>query len=162
MIKFVTNIQSFWDEDLKNHIYSREVPFVNKNFNHLDKNYYDRGFLLQSFNEELPDSGRKFLLSIPTEIGSVSWTCISPNLILPTHKDSFYTLRKKENVELDECIRYLIFLQDHVFGQIAVFENKVISTWSKGDMWVFDSNEFHYAVNASNVPFHTCQVSTIK
>jgi hypothetical protein len=162
MIEFVTNIQSFWDEDLKNHTYAREVPFVAKNFDHLDRTYYNRDHLLQSFNEELPNGWQRFLKAFDATSGSVSWTCILPNLILPSHRDTFYTMRQEHNVSIEQCFRYLIFLGDWHFGQYAGFENKHISHWKKGDVWMFDSTEMHFAVNASNAPFHSCQVSTFK
>lgn len=162
MIEFVTNIKSFWDEDLSNHNYARQVPFVARNFDHLDRNYYNRDHLLQSFNDELPLGWQKFLESVNVEHGSVSWTCILPNLILPSHRDTFYTMRQEHNIEIDRCFRYLIFLEDWTFGHYAGFESKHISHWKKGDVWVFDSNELHFAVNASNIPFHSCQVSTFK
>lgn len=162
MIEFVTNIKSFWDEDLRSHNYARQVPFVARNFDHLDRDYYNRDYLLQSFNDELPLGWQKFLESMNVGQGSVSWTCILPNLILPSHRDTFYTMRQENNIEIDRCFRYLIFLEDWTFGHYAGFENTHISNWKKGDVWVFDSNELHFAVNASNVAFHSCQVSTFK
>jgi len=161
LIKFYTTIENFWQEDLKNHSYARTVPFVARNFDHLDRNYYNRDHLLQSFNDELPCADR-FEQVLNVKNSSVSWTCILPNTILPTHRDTFYTLRQQHNVEIDQCFRYLIFLEDWSFGHIAVFENNIITNWKAGNVWIFDSEELHYAVNASNVPFHSCQVSTFK
>lgn len=161
MIKFYKKIENFWQEDLKNHSYARSVPFVARNFDHLDRNYYTSGHLLQSFNEEL-SCADKFKKSLDVRNSSVSWTCILPNTILPTHKDTFYTLRQQFNVEIDRCFRYLIFLENWAFGHIVVFENKIITDWKAGDVWIFDSEEMHYAVNASNKFLHCCQVSTYK
>lgn len=162
MIEFKTNIQSFWDKDLNTHRYARQVPFVAKNFDHLDRQYYNRDYLLQSFNEELPNCWKKFLSSTDVHVGTVSWTCILPNVILPSHHDTFYTMRQEHDISIDACFRYLIFLEDWQFGHYAGFTKKHISHWKKGDVWVFDSTEIHFAVNASNFPFHTCQVSTFK
>lgn len=161
MLEYYTNLSPFWNEDLKNHVYAREVPFVAKNFNHLDRTYYNKDHLLQSFNEELTCS-EKFKKSLNVKEGSVSWTCILPNVILPTHRDTFYTLREQHNVGIENCFRYLIFLEDWVFGHYAGFEKRSITNWKAGDVWIFDHQELHYAVNASNIPFHSCQVSTFK
>jgi hypothetical protein len=132
---------------------------VAKNFDHLDRNYYNRDYLLQSFNEEL-SCADKFKESLSVSKGSVSWTCVLPNVILPTHKDTFYTLRQEHNIQIENCFRYLIFLEDYIFGQYVGFENKNITDWKAGDVWIFDHKELHYAVNASNSLFHSCQVST--
>lgn len=159
MLEFVKNIENFWKEDLVNHMYIREVPFIAKNFDHLDRKYYNKDYLLQSFNDELSCTSQfKDVLNVVK--GSVSWTCILPNVILPIHNDTFYTLRQEHNVESNRCYRYLIFLEDWVFGHYAGFETQSITNWKAGDVWKFDGVEMHYGVNASNVPFHTCQVST--
>jgi len=160
MIRFVKNIQDFWSEDLKRHSYARQVPFVAKNFDHLDRTYYNRDYLLQSFNDELPGCWKNFYSAVGVDKGSVSWTCIIPNLILPSHRDTFFTLRQQLQIEVEQCIRYLIFLEDWQFGHLLGFEHMNIVNWKKGDVWAFDSTELHFAVNASNSHFHSCQVST--
>jgi len=159
MLEYVTNIDNFWKQDLDGHTYARQVPFVAKNFDHLDRKYYNKDYLLQSFNEELPCAD-KFKESLDAAHASVSWTCVLPDVILPTHSDTFYTLRQKHNVSIEQCFRYLIFLEDWTFGQFVGFTNKNITNWKAGDVWKFDSTEMHFAVNASNELFHTCQVSS--
>ena len=159
MPEFVKNINVFWKEELASHTYSREVQFVAKNFDHLDRKYYNKDYLLQSFNEEL-SCAEQFKHALDAVQASVSWTCILPDVILPTHKDTFYTLRQEHNVELDDCYRYLIFLEDWVFGQYVGFEDTSITNWVAGDVWKFTGHEMHYGVNASNCLFHTCQVSS--
>lgn len=161
MAKYVKRIHNFWKKDLAEHTYTREVPFVARNFDHLDRKYYNKDYLLQSFNEELPNASQ-FKSSLDAVQASVSWTCILPNVILPTHKDTFYTLRQTHNIELDDCYRYLIFLEDWIFGHYVGFEHENITHWKAGDVWKFTGYEMHYGVNASNVSFHTAQVSTFK
>lgn len=161
MVKYVTTIDNFWSKDLAEHKYVREVPFVARNFSHLDKEYYSTGHLLQSFNEELKNP-EEFKKVLTVENASVSWTCILPNVILPTHYDTFYTTRQLYNVDVEQCYRYLVFLEDWVFGQLVGFKETNITNWKSGDVWYLDSTEFHFAVNASNQPFNSCQVSTFK
>ena len=161
MPEYVKNIDNFWKQDLADHIYVRKVPFVAKNFDHLDRKYYNKDFLLQSFNDELP-CAEKFESALKVEKSTVSWTNILPDVILPTHKDTFYTLRQEHNIALDDCYRYLIFLEDWTFGHYVGFENKNIVHWKSGDVWKFTGHEWHFAVNASNVHFHTAQVSTFE
>ena len=159
MLQYYTTIDNFWKDELSTHNYTRNVVWDAKNFNHLDKDYYNSGYLLQSFNEEL-SCAEQFKGVLDAHTASVSWTCILPNVILPTHKDTFYTLRQEHNVELDDCYRYLIFLEDWVFGQYVGFEDTSITKWGAGDVWRFTGHEMHYGVNASALNFHTCQVST--
>ena len=161
MIERYGIIENFWRADLATHSYARKVPFVAKNFDHLDRRYYNKEYLLQSFNEELPNA-QQFKDVLNVSKGSVSWTCVLPNVILPTHKDTFYTLRVEHNVAVEDCFRYLIFLEDWEFGQYVAFQGVDINGWKSGDVWRFDSEDLHYAANASNIPFHSCQVSTFR
>ena len=161
MPKYFKNIDNFWKDDLTNHNYKRKVEYVARNFDHLDRNFYNHGYILQSFNEELKNSD-KFKNALEVENGSVSWTCILPNSILPSHKDTFYTLRQEFNIDLDQCFRFLIFLEDWKFGHYVGFENINITHWKAGDVWIFDGTEMHFGVNASNENFHSCQVSTFQ
>jgi hypothetical protein len=161
MPEYVKTLDNFWREDLKKHTYTKQVPFVAKNFDHLDRSYYNKDFLLQSFNSEVP-CYVKFKDILNVVHASVSWTNILPNVILPTHKDTFYTLRQEHNVEFDNCFRYLIFLDNWEFGHYVGFEAVNITHWKAGDVWKFTGHEMHYGINASNNPFHTCQVSTFK
>lgn len=159
MFKFVTTIENFWTQDLENHSYARKTELVAKNFDHLKKEYYDKNYILQSFDQELP-CANKFKQLLSVEQGSVSWTCLLPNSILPTHTDRFYTLRQNYNFKIENCVRYLVFLEDWLMGQYVGFEDNNITRWKTGDVYKFDHTEIHFAVNASNEPFHTCQVST--
>lgn len=161
MCEYICRLNNFWKEDLAKHKYAREVPFVAKNFDHLDRSYYNKDYILQSFNEEV-SCASQFKNILGSVNASVSWTCILPNVILPTHKDTFYTLRQQYNVKLDDCYRYLIFLEDWVFGHYVGFETHHITNWTVGDVWKFTGYEMHYGVNASNIAFHTCQVSMFK
>jgi len=159
MIEFVKTIDPFWQKELSEHNYAREVPFVAKNFDHLDREYYNKDQVLQSFDADI-DNTQQFKDALDVKQGTVGWICIEPNVILPSHKDTFYTMRQTYNVTIEQCFRYLIFLEDWQFGHYVGFTTKNITNWKAGDVWKFDSTELHYAVNASNLHFHSCQVST--
>ena len=71
MIEYVRNITNFWEDDLKIHEFARQVPFVAKNFEHLDRKFYNSGYLLQSFNDELVNAeGFKKVLDVAVEPGA--------------------------------------------------------------------------------------------
>ena len=165
MIEYVTTIDNFWKDSIEDFKYSRSVPYESMTYqkDKWHKNFHI-GNLLQAFENELPIFYKNFSRSlqlnenIPT---MTSWICIVPNQIIGPHNDSFFQLRKKYNdPDISQCRRYLIFLEDWVFGQIVEFKSKTIRNWSNGDVWIFDSTETHWAGNASNFNFHTCQVST--
>lgn len=161
MIDFVKNIKNFWREDLANHSYERKTYFDSPNFDHLDRQYYNKDYLLQSFNKDVP-CAEKFRSALDATKSSVSWTNILPDVILPTHKDEFFTLRKEHDVSIDACYRYLVFLEDWTFGHLVGFQDKILANWKAGDVWKFTGHDMHFGVNASNIPFHTAQVSTFK
>ena len=159
MIEYVTRIDNFWKDDLVNYTYTKKIPFVGKLFDHLDRTYYNKGHVLQSFDDDVPNAQHfKNALNVTTD--SLSWVCIEPNVIVPTHRDTFYPIRETYNVNLEQCFRYIVFLEDWQFGHYVGFTNKNITKWKAGDVYKFDSTELHYAVNVSNLRFHTCQVNT--
>jgi len=76
------------------------------------------------------------------------------------HTDNFYKLRTQHSVDIDNCLRYLVFLKDWTLGHAVEFEEINITRWKIGDVWVFDSKSKHWASNASNINFLTCQINT--
>lgn len=160
MIEYVKNIPDFWSEHIVNFEFPHNVSMGQRDYFH--PNYFlPSAEILQAFDEEVPCK-EIFINEIGTKQGSISLICLEPGKVVPIHKDKFYKFRKDYNVDVDDCLRHLIFLQDWSLGQIVEFENKVITKWNKGDVWIFDTQQFHYAANASNSNFITCQVNTVK
>jgi hypothetical protein len=158
---FKGNITDFWSEGLEDYQYVNQTPFKGMRDN-WHENYATDKYLLQSFNEELPAFYKKFYEILNVKEGTVAWTCLVPNTILPPHIDKFYLLSKRCGIEQKNCIRYVIFLEDWKFGQYVQLGETPVVKWNKGDIWYFDWEVNHFAVNASNYNFHTCQVSTEK
>ena len=48
MPKFVTNVEPFWQQELKDHTYARTVDWSAKNFDHLNKEDYNTGHLIST------------------------------------------------------------------------------------------------------------------
>jgi len=164
MIKFIKNLENFWSSDLESYQYARQVPYNSmKNGLHWHENF-KTGVLWQSVESELPSFYQSFKLGLDVDIETsvVSWICIQPGQFIAPHHDTFYQLLKQNHLaSIDQCLRYLIFLEDWEFGQIVDFESIVIKQWRKGDTWAFNHTEKHWACNSSNKKFHTCQVNSI-
>ena len=165
MIKFVKNIENFWSHSLTHHQYVRHTPYADmRNGEHWHDNFKS-GVLQQSFGSELPDCYPQFVtaLDLDPALSVVSWIGIEPGQFVAPHQDTFYQLRKSNHDQytIDQCLRYLVFLESWQFGQIVDFESATIRNWNAGDVWVFDHTELHWAGNGSNNTFHTCQVNTI-
>jgi hypothetical protein len=160
MIRFFGTIEDFWSADLKSYQFVNRYSAGQRSSFH--KNYSNtNNDLLQGFDSELPVKGRLFLQQLKLTIGTVSWTCIEPGQSIPVHTDAFYKFRIENDIDISQCIRYLIFLQDWSFGHVVEFEELSLTKWKCGDVWVFDHNSKHFASNASNTDFITCQVNTI-
>lgn len=163
MIKYVKNIEDFWSKDIENFIFTVESPLGASGREYWSHpNFQKLKLLSQAFDNDLPDYWKRFLIELGATEGTVSWTNIQPGQILPVHTDEFYKLRIKYSVDIKVCLRYLIFLSDWVLGHFVDFEEKIITRWKKGDVWVFDHQEFHCGANASQKDFITCQVNVFK
>jgi hypothetical protein len=157
MIEFVGNIEDFWSQHLSNFVFPHRVKVAGQR-DYFHPNYVDAE-ILQAFGDEIPKHN-KFFEALKIKQGSISLTCLQPGQIIPVHTDSFYKLRQDYNVKLEQCIRFLIFLNDWELGHIAEFQETCITKWCKGDVWKFDYNSKHCAANASQATFITCQVNT--
>jgi len=158
MIEYVGNIDDFWSKQFADYVLPHKVNVGQRD--HFHPNYSQTSAeILQAFDNEVPCK-EQFMSAVGAQIGSISLICLEPGQIIPVHKDSFYKLRQDHNVDIGDCIRYLIFLQDWEMGHFVEFRETCITKWNKGDVWKFDSVSEHYAVNASQINFVTCQVNT--
>lgn len=163
MISFYGNIKDFWTESLNSYEFPNSVNTgQNPNFH---ENYYrDTNNLLQGFDEELPAVCQQFYkeLNVESHDKAMSWTCLVPGNVIPVHQDKFYKLRTKHNVDISKCLRFLVFLQDWELGHYVEFEERVITQWKKGDVWMFNHESKHFAGNSSNNNFYTCQINIVE
>jgi len=162
MIQYAGKVENFWQDDLDSHTFCNVYNFGNTRDYHHQNLKGEVSIASQSFNNELPQYWRKFLDHFDLAEGSVSWTLLEPGRIVPIHQDLFVVLRKNHNVDLENCVRYIVMLEDWQFGQTMEFKDQVIRKWQSGDCWAFDHTEPHWAVNASNCNFYTCQISSFK
>ena len=161
MLNYWGNIKDFWSIDLEKYKFPESVSTGQRDGFH--ENYFsESNNLAQGFGDQLPKSCENFFTELGIKVGTISWTCIEPARVIPTHNDAFYKLRTEHGVDIDDCVRYLIFLQDWELGHMVEFDKQPITKWKKGDVWVFDHLEYHCAANTSNNNFVTCQVNTIK
>ena len=159
-IAWVLSSKPFWQTALAKHKFQNKTPIAPRDDYHI--NYLAPSIMLkQSFNEDVADY-KQYYNMLDVEAGSVVWLCLEPREMIPVHQDYFYTLKTKKNVETEDCIRYLIMLEDWQLGHLVQFEDRTIDMWKSGDVWYFDSAEKHCAANSGINNFYSCQVSTIK
>ena len=151
----------FWTDDLKSYVANHKTPIAPHAVPHV--NYQDPEIMLrQTFNEDLPKCWKQFYQVLNVEEGSVCWLTLEPRELIPVHKDSFYALRSKKNVDAAVCIRYLIMLTDWSPGHMVQLDDLVLTDWKAGDVWYLDKDVLHWAVNCGTDNFYSCQVSTTK
>jgi hypothetical protein len=161
MIEYCNRIEDFWSKDLASYVFTENVSTGQQDLFH--KNYSDpKNDLLQGFDDNLPEIRNDFFKSLGITEGTISWTLIKPGNTIPLHSDTFHKIRSKYNIDISQCLRYLIFLEDWTLGHFVEFEELYITKWKKGDVWKFDYNSPHCAANSSHKNFYTCQVNTIK
>lgn len=163
MIAYYTNVEDFWTEALQSYKFPHSVSTgqnaeFHKNYNSEQNN------LLQGFDEELPAVCSKFYqaLNLELEKSTMSWTCICPGNTIPIHQDKFYKLKTKYNVDVSQCTRFLVFLEDWHLGHYTEFDTQLITKWRKGDVWMFNHESPHCAANASHKNFYSCQINIVE
>lgn len=154
----IGKIYPFWKQDLATFKFQNETPIAPHAIPHAN---YKGTMLKQTFNEEVPDFMRYYDV-LGAQQGSVCWLCLEPSEIIPVHRDHFYMLKTKKNVPVENCIRYLIMLEDWKLGHVVQLDDVILCNWKAGDVWYFDYEVNHWAANASAENFYSCQVSTLK
>lgn len=158
MIEYVDNITDFWSKHFVNYVFPRRVNVGQRDYFH--PNYSQQSAeILQAFGEEVPCKDQ-FMQAVGAKQGSISLIYLEPGQVIPVHSDNFYKLRQEYNISINQCLRYLIFLEEWKLGHFVEFNERCITKWQKGDVWKFDYTSEHYAVNASQFNFVTCQVNT--
>lgn len=151
----------FWKEDLVSYVANHWTPIAPHAIPH--KNYEEPAIMLkQTFNDDLPACWTKFYDALHVEEGSVCWLTLEPREMVPVHRDYFYMLKTKKNSKTEDCIRYLVMLEDWAPGHMVQLDDLVLNNWSAGDVWYFDTDVQHWAANCGTTNFYTCQVSTLK
>jgi hypothetical protein len=163
MIAYYTNVEDFWTEALQSYKFPHSVS-TGQNAEFHENYNSEQNNLLQGFDEELPAVCSKFYqaLNLKLEKSTISWTCIRPGNTIPIHQDKFYKLRTKYNVDVSQCIRFLVFLEDWHLGHYIEFDTQLITKWRKGDVWMFNHESPHCAANASHKNFYSCQINIIE
>ena len=152
------NIIPFWKNDLSTFKFLDKTPIAPHAVPHAN---YQGTMLKQSFNENVPDYIQYYNI-LGVQHGSVCWLCLEPKEMIPIHRDSFYMLKTKMNVKVEDCVRYLIMLEDWEPGHMVQLDDLVLADWKAGDVWYFDSTVLHWTANCGVTNFYSCQVSTLK
>jgi hypothetical protein len=160
MIRYHGRLEDFWSTDLLTFIFDSKVKTSQREYFH--KNFSrDSADLFQTFDDKLPNCRTKFYEVLHIQQGSISWISLEPNQVVPVHQDNFYAFRQAHNVDVSQCVRYLVMLNDWELGQIVQIGDQILTKWQSGDTWCFNSEELHWAANGSSSNFVSCQVSGV-
>lgn len=159
MKEYYGRLLPFWEEELSTYVAEHTTPIAPHAVPHIN---YEGTSLKQTFNEDLPSCWKQFYKALCVEEGSVCWLTMEPGEVIPTHKDYFYMLKTKKNVEVEACVRYLVMLEEWAPGHFVQLDDLVLTGWKRGDVWRFDHTVLHWAANCGSTNFYSCQVSTLK
>jgi len=78
------------------------------------------------------------------------------------HRDKYLYLAKEFDVNPEELVRFWIPLTDWDRGQVLGVEDVCFTKWKSGDCYIFDSDKWHWAVNAGYSIRYTLLVTVLK
>lgn len=85
---------------------------------------------------------------------------LTPGNFLPTHSDLYSYYAKINNIsDIDQIIRFIIFLDDAVPGQILIVGDQVYNSYKKGDVAYWTGTTPHLAANLGNSNRYTLQIT---
>jgi hypothetical protein len=119
--------------------------------------YSDRNFVFQQFNSNTADMKNFPLVlpELPEKRKHCHWWIIKllPGQFQAMHVDPHL-------LEVDNPVRYSMFLQDFIPGHIFVWDDQIKTNYKKGDVFEWsDPMIVHGPCNISYVPRYTLQVT---
>jgi hypothetical protein len=161
-------IKPFWDDEYK-HLKYKKMPFNNK---YDVSNWREKGYTqdekyftgqMCNHNEKQPSWNETFLSWAKYQHGLNNIGCcyyrMVTNEILPVHGDDYKLYREKFKVELDDCYRILVFLEDWKSGHYFEFNNEPIVNWKSGDYFIWGGKVPHMAANIGVEDRYTLQIT---
>jgi len=81
------------------------------------------------------------------------------DMILPTHSDTYERYRNIFGVELRNCYRVIVYLEDWKPGHVSEIDGVGVTNWKKGDYLFWESDVPHMAANIGLEPRYTLQIT---
>lgn len=86
---------------------------------------------------------------------------MTPNSIIPTHKDHFLKYTKIFNKDIKEVVRAIIFLEDWKSGHSFEIEDYQVANWRAGDYCLWSYEAPHFAANIGVEDRYTLQITGV-
>ena len=116
-----------------------------------------------NYNETQPSWNETFISWARYQHGLQNIGCcyyrMVTNEILPVHGDDYKLYREKFKVELDDCYRILVFLEDWKSGHYFEVDGKNITDYKAGDYAIWSGDEEHMASNIGTEYRYTLQIT---
>lgn len=104
----------------------------------------------------------KITASLPIADSVVTPTLQKPGNILPWHKDRFFYIRKKYQIDRSKIVvRFLLFLENWKIGHFIQVKNTVITKWQAGDLILWHPDAFHLSANVGLEDKWTCNITAV-
>ena len=150
MYKFLGNFP--FDNEINLNDFTFHSHKINK---HSDKDsvnakslgYGDNTEMMKCWGEDFPTWLNLYVDKFPMVKVNANFQMQKPGCIIPPHKDSFDMIKNKGFTE--KAYRILVCMNDWIFGQVIMVEDKIITNWKKGDAYIWDSEAIHMSANGS-------------
>ena len=140
--------------DLENHPYNKAISIQDR------KN----SIQLRVWHEDLPIEIINYIEDIGFNVGTynANLTAQHPGQMTSLHRDKYLYLAKEFDVNPEELIRFWIPITDWDRGQVLGVEDVCFTKWKSGDCYIFDNDNWHWAVNAGYSIRYTLLVTVLK
>ena len=85
-----------------------------------------------------------------------------PGQMFPPHTDSYGIFRfKNREIDVNQVVRYFVFLEDWHPGHYFEFDKKPVTEWRAGDMMMMNNKTLHCSANVGSKPKYTLIITGI-
>ncbi len=85
-----------------------------------------------------------------------------PGQYYAPHTDRFDRMREKFGVEIKDCLRIMIFLEDWQMGHYFEIDKNPFTNWKAGDMMAIPSKVVHLSMNGGWTQKYTWQIQGLR
>ena len=155
------NVDVIWDNEFYNYPYTKQPLKEEEMVNWRSLGYYHESFSGGMYDSRNPMPG--WTDTVAEQIGLTNTGFVFYKMqtldIMPNHTDHFETYCKVFDVNRNDVIRALLFLEDWAPGQYLEVGHKALRSWKAGDYVIWQPDVDHASANIGTTDRYALQIT---
>lgn len=157
------HIEPIWNQDFKNLEYEKQ-PVSNKEIETWRSQGYNHSSftgMMHGSKNPMPDWVNTVAAQLELKNCGFVFYKMQTNDIMPTHVDHFSRYCEIFDVQRENVLRAVVFLEDWKIGHYFDIGGEAIVNYSAGDWIIWSCDEPHFAANIGTEDRYTLQITGV-